>query len=281
MNDELIQGTDAWLELRKTKITATDAVVIMNVSPWKTKKQLFKEKTTISVVLPICSPAMQRGIDLEPLARDLYQIKTGIEVKPAVIIKDWAMASLDGISRDRKTVVEIKCPRSKDHALAVSGKVPEYYYPQLQHQLYVCGVQFVDYFSFDGFEGVIVRVDRDDAYIEKMVRKEKQFYDQMLSGIEPDFDDDYIQRNDTTWLECAGKYLQVCKEIKDLQIMEESMRTQLIFLAGESNCRGGGICATQVQRKGNVDYSKIPELEDIDLELYRKPSINSWRLTLF
>lgn len=277
--DQYIQGTDAWLALRKTKITASDAAVILGVSPWKNKKQLFKEKINIFLEERKCSPAMQRGLDLEPLARDLYSIKTGIEVKPDVVIKDWAMASLDGISSDGNTVVEIKCPGTKDHQLAVSGKVPEYYYPQLQHQMYVCGVQFMDYFSFDGFDGVIVRVNRDQPFIEKMITKEKEFYDCMISGNPPDFEKDYIQRDDELWLEYAGRYLSVCKQIKELAVMEEAIREQLILMSGEYNCTGGGICVSQVQRKGNVDYSKIPQLENIDLDKYRKEAISLWRIT--
>ena len=57
------------------------------------------------------------------------------------------------------------------------------------------------------------------------------------------------------------------------------MRKQLIFLAGESNVKGGGITMCQIQRKGNVDYSLIEELKGIDLDQYRKPSSFGWRIT--
>ena len=42
--NEMQQGTPEWLALRKTKITATDACVIMGSSRWKTKTQLYREK---------------------------------------------------------------------------------------------------------------------------------------------------------------------------------------------------------------------------------------------
>jgi len=275
----LVQGSQEWLDLRKTKITATDSTSIMGANPWKTKIQLYHEK--ISNDPPIVpNERMQRGLDLEPIARDLFILKTGILVFPKVIIKDWAMASLDGISLDGKCVVEIKCPGEKDHAVAVSGKIPDHYYPQLQHQMYVCNVQFVYYFSFDGIDGVIVEVKRDDEYIEKMLIEEKKFYDCIMNKTPPEpLQGDYIERHDDLWEECASKWRSVTNSIKELETQEEYLRKQLIFLSGESNVKGAGISLCQVQRKGSVDYSMIPQLKGIDLEQFRKGSTNSWRIT--
>ncbi len=160
----LIQGSDEWLELRKIKITATDASIIMGVNPWKTPLQLYKEKTS-DISNTYTNERMQRGLDLEVEARELFIIQTGIEVQPKVIVKDWLMASLDGMSECGNYVVEIKCPGEKDHALALKGKVPDHYYPQLQHQMYVCDVNEMYYFSYDGLDGVIVNVQRDDNYM--------------------------------------------------------------------------------------------------------------------
>lgn len=182
---ELVQGTPQWLELRKTKITATDAAVILGASPWKTKHQLYHEKLSDAPPAPPNS-YMQRGIDLEPSARELFIITSGIEVFPRVVINDWAMASLDGMSSCEKYIVEIKCPGSKAHKMAVSGKIPDYYYPQLQHQMYVCGVQMAYYFSFDGIDGVTIEVPRDQEYIEKMVDEELKFYYCLMNQVLPE-----------------------------------------------------------------------------------------------
>jgi hypothetical protein len=69
------------------------------------------------------------------------------------------------------------------------------------------------------------------------------------------------------------------ESIKELQKQEEELRKELIFLSGESNSKGAGISLCQVVRKGSVDYSKIPELKEVDLDKYRKDSISSWRIT--
>lgn len=181
---QIEQGTTQWLDLRKTKITATDASVIIGAYPWKTAHQLYHEKIS-DTHNTYTNSAMQRGIDLEPMARDLFMLETGIDVSPAVIVRDWAMASLDGISSCGKYVVEIKCPGKKTHEIALSGKIPDYYYPQLQHQMYVCDVDEMYYYSFDGMNGVVVVVVRDDEFIEKMIVAEKHFYDCIINKIPP------------------------------------------------------------------------------------------------
>ncbi len=276
---QLEQGTSEWLELRKTKITATDATVIMGASHWKTKLQLFREKLSDAPPFPP-NDRMQRGLDLEPIARGLFNIQTGFDVSPAVIVKDWAMASLDGISACGKYVVEIKCPGEKDHSIALSGKVPDHYYPQLQHQMWVCDVDHMYYYSFDGADGVIVVVEKDEGYIEKMIAEEFKFYMCMQEKKEPELSEgDYVERNDEIWYSCAEKWKSIVNTIKSLEKEEDELRKQLVFLSGETNTRGAGIAICQVERKGNVDYTKIPQLKGLDLELYRKPSSSSWRIT--
>lgn len=180
----LIQGSPEWLELRKTKITATDASQIMGVSPWKTIHQLYKEKTG-GKEPEKKTQAMQRGLDLEPNARALFSIITGIEIEPKVIIKEWQMASLDGISHCGQ-IVEIKCAGPRDHYIALEGKIPKHYYPQLQHQMHVCDVECMFYFSYDGVAGVVVMVDRDDEYIKRLIEKEWDFYQCLLTKTPPE-----------------------------------------------------------------------------------------------
>ena len=170
------QGTKEWLDLRKIKITATDACVIMKTSKWKTPLELYEEKTTELPSRNCVNSAMQRGIDLEPIAREEFIKTTGIQVTPKVFVNDWALASLDGISEDGSTIVEIKCPGKKDHCTALEGNIPLHYYPQIQHQLWVTGALNAYYYSFDGKNGVAVKVLRDEDYIHRMICKELEFY---------------------------------------------------------------------------------------------------------
>jgi putative phage-type endonuclease len=272
------QGSQEWLALRKTKVTATDANIVMGASHWKTKLQLYHEKLSDEPAAPP-NERMKRGTDLEPIARELFCIDTGIYMVPRVIVKDWAMASLDGISEDNE-ILEIKCPGEKDHAIALAGKVPDHYYPQLQFQMYVADAKRVYYYSFDGFQGVTVVVERDDEYIAAMVERAKWFYGCMINKTPPERDEDeYVERDDDVWEECVAKWKITSADIKRLESQEDELRKKLIFLSGEQNTKGSGISLCQVQRKGNVDYAKVPQLKGIDLEPYRKPSTTSWRIT--
>ena len=177
-------------------------------------------------------------------------------------------------------IVEIKCPGAKDHATACEGKVPVHYYPQMQHQLYVTDLQEAHYFSFDGIDGVIVKVKRDDAYIEKMVKEEKEFYECVIKQTPPsEFESEYIEREDEQWKQFAIRWRSVNQYIKELEKEEEDLREKLVLLSGQCNTRGCGVTLCQINRKGSIDYSKIPEMKHINLDDYRKSSTMSWRLT--
>lgn len=277
---DLEQGTAEWLSLRTSKITSTDAAIIMGASHWKTRIQLYNEKISDTPITAYITSKMQRGTDLEPVARQLFCIQNGIEMYSRVVTREWAMASLDGMSDDGKYIVEIKCPGEKDHALALSGHVPDHYYPQLQHQLFVTGLQSIFYYSFDGTDGVTIVVKRDDKYIEKMIVEEKKFYDCLINKISPEpSENDYIERSDDLWSQCAQQWKYIIEQIKFLEKEEDHLRKQLIFLSGESNTRGNGISLCNVLRKGNIEYDKIPELRGVDLEQYRKDPIKTFRIT--
>lgn len=274
------QGSPEWLNLRKTKITATDASIIMGVNHWKTPLQLYYEKTSLDIKPPYKNEKMQRGIDLEPLARGLFCAKTRHKMIPKVLVKDWTMASLDGINAWNE-VLEIKCPGDKDHVLACAGIIPEHYYPQLQHQIYVAGAEKAFYFSFDGFDGVIVEVLRNDDYIAKMLVEEKKFYDCIVNKTPPEAsEDDYIDRiEEPGWAILAIRWKELSEQLEQIIEDQENIRTQLIELCQGQNSKGLGIKMSHIQRRGNIDYSRIPELKNLDLEKYRKPSTTNWRIT--
>lgn len=279
----LCQQTPEWLELRKTKIGASDSPIIMQVSPWKTPYQLWLEKMGKHKSEDIKSPNMKRGIILEEKARERFMDMTGLFVLPSVEFhkeNEFMMASLDGIDIEKENIVEIKCPNADDHFAAVGNMVPEKYFPQLQHQLEVCQLDMAYYFSFDGNDGVIVKVYRDDKYIKNMVQKEKEFWECMQNKIPPELiERDYIKRNDSQWQEAASKWSSTHTLLKKLEIQEKEQRERLISLSMNKNSIGGGIKLSKIIRKGSVDYSEIPELIGVDLEKHRKKPTESWRIT--
>lgn len=273
-----IQGTPEWHALRKTKITATDASIIMGANHWKTKQQLYQEKISDDVKPLYMNERMQRGIDLEPVARDLFNLNSGWNMQPAVVINDWAMASLDG--RDQLgLILEIKCPGERDHQLAKDGKVPDHYYPQLQHQMWVAGTCMVYYYSFDGVDGVVVKVLRNEEYIQAMIPKLYEFYLCIKNKTPPEPDEnDYIEKDDDLWKQCALKWMETQQQIKSLEKEADELKQRLIFQSGGYNARGAGLSICQVTRKGTIAYAKAPQLKGVNLEYLRGPSTTYWKL---
>lgn len=285
-----IQGTQEWLQMRKSKITATDTAIIMGISPWKTPLQLFKEKGQ-DLTHRFVTPAMERGNDLEPIAREYFTMKTGIKLLPKedprnVVIHpefSWMMASFDGISECGEVSLEIKCPNpeSKDHALATKQEISEIYIPQNQHQIECKRPKIHFYLVFDGFVGSYFEVKKDLSFCKRMLEEDKKFYDCLINKTPPDpTDRDYNEIQDSSWIACADRIRTRRQLYKQLEQEEEEDKNLLISLSKGSNTRGGGISICQISRKGNVDYTKIPVLKGIDLEQYRKPTTNSWRINV-
>lgn len=275
------QQTKEWHELRKTKIGASDAPVIMRVSPWKTPLQLWEEKLGLRQA-SFQSEKMKRGLELENQAREVFSNEVGYEMKPTVIVSDkysFMMASLDGISACKRYAVEIKCPGHKDHSVAINDMIPEKYVPQLQHQMLVCNLEMIFYFSYNGSCGKVLEVKRDEDYIGLLIEKETEFWNLWQNLEQPELDKrDYEERTDKDWEFNALSLLAVQKQLKILQEKELEYRNTLISLAGSKNVKGSGITLTRNVRKGAVDYKSIPELIDVNIEKYRKEPIEYWKI---
>lgn len=277
----MMQQTEEWLELRRSKLGASDAPVIMQVSPWKTPLQLWEEKIGLRKN-EFKTSSMQRGLDMEEEARNKFQEATGLSVKADIAFHpkiSWMMASLDGIDDSRKNIVEIKCVNRNDHAQALSGSIPEKYFPQVQHQLAVCELEMAYYFSYSPDNFALIQVYRDDSFINKMIKKETEFWECIQDFVPPPLmERDYILKDDPQWSEAASRWIFASQKLKDLEKEEKLAREELLSLSQNQNVMGSGIKLTRMLRKGNVEYNKIPELEAVNLEVYRKKPVEYWRI---
>jgi len=277
------QNTPEWLEMRQNHIGASDAPVIMQVSPWKTPMQLWEEKLGLREGF-VTNPAIERGIALEPIALAEYNAKTGNASAPCVVVHPeipYLMASLDGLSRDGLLAVEIKCPGALDHATALDGNIPDKYYPQLQHQLAVIGHQMLHYFSYSSDGSCLIEVQRDDEYIKDMLDKEAAFWGCVQSFSPPEgTDKDFVIRSDDEWKQASSEWLSASASVRESEALEKECRQRLLALSSGQSTVGNGVRVQRVVRKGPVNYTGIPELGGVDLEKYRKASCESWRLSL-
>jgi hypothetical protein len=80
------------------------------------------------------------------------------------------------------------------------------------------------------------------------------------------------------WRSAVSAWKIIKDRMKEDEELEKICREGLIYLSNGKSSKGCGISLTKVFKKGNIDYSKIPELKGVDLEKYRKPIQESWRI---
>lgn len=275
-----MQGSEAWKQWRRNKIGSSDAAILMGVG-FITPYQLWTEKT-YGIEREV-NHAMQRGTLLEPIAREWFIKETGIVVEPDVIIHpqyDFIIASLDGINREKKVLVEIKCPGEKVYKMAIDGKIPDYYFPQIQHQLAVTGYESALYVCFSGESGVIIEVKRDDDYIVKLLDIEKKFYKCLVDFEEPPLTEkDFVDMSENqSWAKMAAQWREINAQMKDMKDKEEKIRKELIEMANKQPAKGAGIKINSYLRKGAIDYSRLCSEFGINAEKYRGHAIECWKI---
>lgn len=179
---DLKQGSPEWLTFRRSHIGASDCSSIMDVNPFKCERKVWEEK-----VLGLNEPVnkkMKDGQKNEEKARECYVAMTGIDVNPCVAestVYPFISASFDGMTKNQNHIVEIKCGKSS-HKLAQIGVIPMYYEAQMHHQLYVAGLNEMDYFSYSEGEGIVLKFYRDENFITNMLDKYKIFWKSVLDG---------------------------------------------------------------------------------------------------
>jgi|SRR5690606_10192536 len=287
-------GSQEWLEIRKNYITATDLPVIMGISPWKSPQELYEEK------IGECPPApsnawMDRGIELEPEARHIFETRFATLVDPQWVVSpeiEWAAASLDGWDGGN-TLVEIKCPGKKNHDIAKKGEIPNYYYPQIQWQMMVTMQQkawYVSYRPEDINHFVAMPVKRDQAYIDEMIEKAAEFYESIkhktpLGWKNLNSSSGAIMITDEECLVLEKELYQTLSRRREEDERIEFIKQQLIKSCNGQKGSGKYLTITPVERKGAVNYASIPQIKEMvetygeeALAPFRKPSTTIWRV---
>ena len=80
------------------------------------------------------------------------------------------------------------------------------------------------------------------------------------------------------WISLAQKAFKARQEAKQLSLYEKELTKQLIALCGEKNSRGDNLILQKVERPGAVQYSLIPQLKRVDLDVFRKDPVTAWTL---
>jgi putative phage-type endonuclease len=277
-------NTPEWESYRKSVIGASDCAAIMGCSPFQTALDVWNSKMGISNQ-PV-NAAMRRGTFSEPFARALFETYIGKKVTPCVVEHPkhpWLIASLDGLSQDHTLICEIKTPSKEVFEKGIRGVIPDHYYIQMQAQLACTGLKICHYVLYDGDKIHVDIVPWDDEEIEKILEVCGKFYhENMLGFTAPDNDPerDYLDMKSMwMWGVQENKYKDICQKIELLESEKEACRIRMINMSMERNAKGSQYRLTKVMSKGKIDYSKIEELKEIDLEKYRGKPTESYRIT--
>lgn len=167
------QYSEAWHEIRCGRITGTRFKSLVAKETTDTYKDLLTniacEIITQRAEETYVNATMEKGLEMEPIARYVYQEFTDNRVKTAGFISpdedtefaDWIGISPDGLVEDG--LLEIKCPLMKTHmGYIMWNQLPTEYRYQVQGQLFVTGLKFCDFMSYvEGMKPFIIRVTPD------------------------------------------------------------------------------------------------------------------------
>ena len=293
----LIQGSQEWLDVRRSHITGTEVAHI-----WcgkTTLDELRLEKLGLQAVPDLSRvPAVQEGKLFEPLIRNYLATnwrnvlcpQTGVIQDPCLESEEepFFMVSLDGIT-ENGTPIEIKNTSSSNKkafdevqmkgAFSKSGKANGYY-AQLQWEMYLTEAQealFVCHQSNDGKtlcpENIkCLVVKRDESVIKELVDIGLKFKDLMLNNKTPDSlvyagrqvggelaTNEEVLKLVAQYREAEEQY-QVAKTATDaLKTLRNSITDKLVSYLpdGISQLEGTDYVVSRVERRGSIDTQKL------------------------
>lgn len=189
------QGSEEWFNARLGIPTASrfkDIVTPDKLNKSASRKsymyELIAEKLVKEKEEHFKTEWMERGNEVEDLARSSYEFLNDVEVKQVGIILNDAGtigASPDGLIGEDGGL-EIKCPKSSTLVkYMLDGRLPLEYKTQVMGNLWISEREWLDFVAFHpNMKMFKVRVYRDEEYIKKMAQHVNDFVDEMLESYE-------------------------------------------------------------------------------------------------
>lgn len=176
----------------------------------------------------------------------------------------WRYVTIDAWDLHHRTHVEVK----HSHSQMTVREAADHYMPQLQHGLSITGCEWCWFSVIPGNdEPQCVKVSRHDAYIERLLELEHNFWSLVQQDIEPDtlddtliikardlqheilidgFKEDLDMSRHNEWSVLAGEFI----ELKPQADRCDQVKKELKALVPEDRrrCFGGGIQITRDKR---------------------------------
>ena len=147
------QRSPEWFEAKRGKLGASHAQAIGNQGKGLETYiiELMSVYFSNAEKESYTNEHIERGNELEPQARSIYEFETGNEVSEVGFVEydDYVGCSPDGLVGD-DGLIEIKCPSDKVYfQYMLDNKVDVGYYWQMQMQMLVTGRIWVDYVVYN------------------------------------------------------------------------------------------------------------------------------------
>ena len=183
-----------WLQLRKSGIGGSDASAILGFNRWKSAFQLYIEKTS-DFVEEIDNEFIYWGNVLEDVVAQEFARRTGKKVQRVNRMLrhpeyPFMTANLDRRIVGEKAILECKTTSTYNKDAWDGDEVPAAYICQLQHYLAVTGYEKAYIAVLIGGNNFVWKeVERDDEFIELMIEREKDFWENhVLANVPPAID---------------------------------------------------------------------------------------------
>lgn len=186
---------EEWLEFRKIGIGGSDASVVCGINRYKSPVELWMEKTGRQPDQEAGESAYW-GTQLEPLVREEFCKRTGLEVKLAKCILQseefpFMQANLDGICYDENygdCIFEAKTA-SAFKMNEWENSIPDEYMLQIQHYMAVTGFKAAYIAVLIGGNTFKWRlVERDEELISMLIELESAFWNCVQNDTPPPID---------------------------------------------------------------------------------------------
>lgn len=171
------QGSDEWHAIRKGKMTASHAQEIGNNGKGLDTYiiKLMADYFSSGEYEGYKNSHMERGTELEPVARSMYELETGQTVEEVGFVEhsDYAGCSPDGLIGEDGGI-EIKCHDDTAHfkfILNGQKEIDSKYLWQIQANLLMTGRKWWDYIAYNpNFEQslLVFRIHPDAAMHDKL-----------------------------------------------------------------------------------------------------------------
>lgn len=302
---DIAQRSDAWRLWRSQGVTASEAAIILNRSPYKTPWRLWAERVGIVLEANLDNhPLVRRGRELETKAAQWFEATCDELLLPLCGECDQyplIRASFDGITGNGEPV-EIKCPHPSTYENVVQEREQsvayQLYWVQMQQQLLVADAKR-GYLCFylDDQHVKVFDIARDDAFLVTLINATITFYGWVITKKEPPKDlkrDLYLPEGDAEiqWHRLAAEYRARQKKLEALkaeatQLAELQAKTEAQWVEQMADyviAEHSGVRVCRSVSQGGIDYKAaltalLPQLTEAELAPYRKAPASRVRVT--